>query len=333
MSTGVLWPSFFTGDGTRIRKWLYGSVLARDWDPAGSTQLSDIQVFTTDGNLNPALLTPVSAGGYGFFDVGNITENGVEFNPQFSVDETYVWQSRRTQRTDITKDDEEVMFSCSDSTPLVDYLYQNLPIGFTGVPLFPQLGSADYSLTKPYFSDVVYRQLLIIGVDGAMGPNGSPEYIVEIRPRVSLSKKNKRQWGSKQIDTYELTYTVHMDPFSGFDIKTLRGGSVWVDEGTEVFLPTIPTVTATAGSTGTASLVFNQPINAAQSPTYVYAVQVTHDGGASYTTATGSAATAGGIVTYSATGLTAGVSAFKVSAHIAGSNTVTYPLSNTATIV
>jgi hypothetical protein len=332
MSTGVLWPSFFTGDGTRIRKWLYGSVLARDWDPAGSTEMSDIVVFTTDGNLNPALLTPTGSGGYGFFDVGNITENGVEFNPQFSVDETYVWQSRRTQRTDITKDDEEVMFSCSDSTPLVDYLYLNLPIGFNGVPLFPQLGSSNYSVTKPFYSDVVYRQLLIIGVDGSMGPNGAPEYIVELRPRVSLAKKNKRQWGSKQIDVHELTYTVHMDPFSGFDSKTLRGGSVWVSEGTEVFLPTQPIVTATAGTTGLASIVFNQPINAAPSPTYIYTVTVSRDGGVTYSSAAGSAATSGGVVTYSATGLTAGASIFKVTAHISGSNTVTYPVSNSATI-
>lgn len=330
---GVLWPSFFTGDGTRIRKWLYGSVLVRDWDPAGSTQMSDIQVFASDGNLNPALLTPVGSGGYGFFDVGNITENGVEFNPQFSVDETYVWQSRKTQRTDITKDDEEVMFSASDSTPLVDYLYQNLPIGFTGVPLFPQLGSANYSITKPFYSDVVYRQLLIIGVDGAIGPNGAPEYIVELRPRVSLAKKSKRQWGSKQIDVHELTYTSHVDPFSGFDQKTLRGGSVWVAEGTEVFLPTDPTVVATAGSTGLASIVFNQPINAAPAPTYTYTVTKSTNGGTTYASATGTATTTGGVVTFAATGLAAGATIFKVTAHIGSSNTVTYPVSNSATIV
>ena len=235
--TGVLWPSFYTGDGSRIRKWLYGSVLVRDWDPNGSTNMSNIQVFTANGALNPLLLQPVSAGGYGFYDVGSITENGVEFNPQFSTDETVIWQSRRSQRTDITKDDEEVMFAAADTTPLIDYLWLNLPIGFTGVPTFPALGTQGYSVPKPFYSDTVYRQLLIIGVDGSVGPNGQPEYVVELRPRVTLAKKNKRQWGSKQIDVRELTFTVHMDPYSGFDSSVLRGGTVWFAEGGPVTLP------------------------------------------------------------------------------------------------
>lgn len=333
MSTGVLWPSFFVGDGTRIRKWLYGSVLVRDWDPAGSTSMSNMTVFQSDGNLNPALLTPVASGGYGFYDIGNITENGVEFNPMFSVDETYTWQSRRTQRTDITKDDEELMFSASDSTPLVDYLYQNLPIGFTGVPDFPTLGSANYAVTRPYYSDVIYRQFLLIGVDGSIGPNGSPEYVAELRPRCSLSKKSKRQWGSKQIDVHQLSYMVHIDPFSGFDSKQLRGGAMWTNEGVDVFLPTNPTVTATPGATGTATIVFNQPINAAVSPTYIYTMKVSRDLGVTWTTATGTATTTGGVVTFAATALTAGSSIFQASASISGSNVVVYPSSNSATIV
>jgi hypothetical protein len=230
-TTGVLWPSLYQGDGTRIRKWLYGSVLIRDWDPAGSTNMANIQVFAANGNLNPLLLVPVAAGGYGFYDVGSITENGVEFTPQFTVDETYIWQSRKSQRTDITKDDEEIMFSAAESTPLIDYLWYNLEIGFTGVPLFPSIGSPNYEIVKPFFSDVIYRQLLIIGVDGSMGTNGQPEYKIELRPRVSLAKKAKRQWAAKQIDVTDLTFTTHVDPYSGFDAATLRGGTVWTDEG------------------------------------------------------------------------------------------------------
>ena len=261
--TGVLWPSFYTGDGSRIRKWLYGSVLVRDWDPAGTTNMANIQVFASNGQLNPLLLVPVAQGGYGFYDVGSITENGVEFTPKFNADETHIWQSRRSQRTDITMDDEEVMFSAADTTPLVDYLYTNLPIGFTGVPTFPTIGAQNYSVNKPFYSDTIYRQLLIIGVDGSVGPNGSPEYQVELRPRVTLAKKNKRQWGSKQIDVKELTYTVHMDPYSGFDSALLRGGSVWFAEGGAVTLPLGVTGVAVP-SVNTATI--NSPTNLAGTP-------------------------------------------------------------------
>jgi hypothetical protein len=325
MSTGVLWPALYQGDGTRIRKWLYGSVLVRDWDPAGSTAMQNIPVFTTDGNLNPALLQPVSASGYGFYDVGSITENGVEFNPKFSVDDTKIWQSRKSQRTDITEDDEEVMFSCSETTPLIDYLWRNLPIGFTGVPAFPSVGSAGYMVEKPFYSDTVYRQLLVIGVDGAIGPNGQPEYAIEMRPRVSLSKKSKKQWAAKQVDVTELTYMSHVDPATGTDALTLRGGIVWLDEGGAVTLPTVTTLTATANAGGKATLTFAQPTSPNQPFTYVVTQQV--GGTGAYTTSTIlTQSTTGDTVTVQVSGLTTGSAyTFKVVATAANAASAPYP--------
>jgi hypothetical protein len=251
---GVLWPALYQGEGSRIRKWLYGSVLIRDWDAAGSTNMNDIVVFLANGNLNPALLQPVSQGGYGFYDVGSITENGVEFGPKFTVDQVKIWQSRKSQRTDKTEDDEEVTFSCAESTPLIDYLWYDLPIGFTGVPTFPAIGAANYAVTMPLYSDIVHRQLLIIGVDGSINANGQPEYIVELRPRVELSKKAKKQWAAKQVDVTELSYYCHVDPFSGYDRKTLRGGIVWTDEGGPVTLPIYSSV-ASPPTSNTASIL------------------------------------------------------------------------------
>lgn len=343
-TTGVLWPSLYQGDGTRIRKWLYGSVLIRDWDSAGSTNMEDIVVFQQDGNLNPALLQPVSSGGYGFYDLGSITDNGVEFNPQFKADETYIWQSRRTQRTDITQDDEEITFSCSESTPLIDYLWYNMPIGFTGVPFFPAIGDSGYTVTKPFYSDVVYRQLLIIGVDGSVGPNGQPEYIIELRPRVSLSKKAKKQWAAKQVDVTELSYYVHVDPWSGFDSQTLRGGSVWLAEGGVIALPTVSTVTGTAVTGAKANLVFNAPslqndgvvVGAAQTQEQDNVTYTATKTAASTTTAAtiATTTTTSGVVTLVVTGLTASTSyTFAVTATGANGQSIVYPNSNSVTAI
>lgn len=326
MTTGVLWPSLYQGDGTRIRKWLYGSVLIRDWDAAGSTDMATIVALDpSTGNLNPALLQPLSASGYGFYDVGSITENGVEFNPKFSADDTKIWQSRKSQRTDITEDDEEVMFSCSETTPLVDYLWRNLPIGFTGVPTFPSLGTSGYSVQKPFYSDTVYRQLLIIGVDGSVGANGQPEYSIEMRPRVSLSKKSKKQWAAKQVDVTELTFMTHIDPFTGTDALTLRGGIVWLDEGGPVVLPSVTTLTATATGTGHATIVFNAPTSPNQPFTYTTTQQV--GGSGPYTASTVvSAVTVSGVVTVTVSGLTpASTYKFQELATAANNTTGTYP--------
>jgi hypothetical protein len=250
----------------------------------------------------------------------------VEFAPKFTVDDTKIWQSRRSQRTDITEDDEEIMFSCSETTPLVDYLWRNLPIGFTGVPTFPSLGTSGYSVTKPFYSDTVYRQILVIGVDGSVGPNGQPEYAIEMRPRVSLSKKNKKQWAAKQVDITELTYTSHLDPFTGTDALTLRGGIVWLDEGGPVVLPTITTLTATATSvpTHSATVVFNAPTSPNQPFTYALTAQVNGTGG--YIAQTSTAVTASGVVTATVTGLTAtSTYTFKVGVTAANGSTGSYP--------
>lgn len=334
MTTGVLWPSFYTGDGTRIRKWLYGSVLVRDWDSGGSTDMTTLTIFESDGNLSPSLLLPVADGGAGFFDVGSISENGVEFNPKFSTDSTKIWQSRKSQREDITEDDEEVMFACCETTPLVDYLWRNLPIGFDGNPNFPSLGSSNYHATKPFYSDTVYRQLLIIGVDGSVGANGQAEYAVELRPRVSLSKKSKKQWAAKQVDVTELTYMTHIDPFSGYDADTIRGGIVWLDEGGPVVLPTVTTLTATAITGDKATIVFNQPTSPNQPFTYTVTQQV--GGSGPYNASTvDSTSVASGVVTLTVSGLTTSSAyTFKVHAIAANNAAADYPsASNSITAI
>ena len=92
--TGELWTSLYTGDATRIRKWLYGSVLIRDWASDGSTALNTFTPFMTDGSIKTTLLSSSFAGGQ-FYELGTISEAGVEFTPKFATDDTKIWQSRR----------------------------------------------------------------------------------------------------------------------------------------------------------------------------------------------------------------------------------------------
>lgn len=330
MSDGILWPSFYKGDAARIRKWLFGSVLIRDWEADGSTSMENLPVFLDDGELNPDLLLPVSQGGYGFYDVGNISDNGVEFNPQFTTDETPIWQSRRSQRTDITRDDEEISFSMMDSTPLTDYLWWNLPIGSWGSGEVPTMGVDEYAVTKPYYSDLQMRQLLIIGVDGAVGPNGQAEYIAELRPRVSLQKKSRKQWHAKNVDVTELTWTVHVDPHSGFDSKVLRGGAIWLGEGGDLVAPADKTVTATAAGTGKATLVFDAPTGAL--PPYTYTVKQKTGGTTTTASLQGSPVVNNGEVTLTVTGLVASSSyTFTVTASSGNGSTVTYTVTSSVT--
>lgn len=322
---GQLWTSLYTtsgtggsgGDATRIRKWLYGSVLVRDWVADGTTSLASFTPFDADNNLKTNLLSESLAGGR-WYEVGALNEDGVEFNPKFSTEDTKIWQSRRAQRTDITEDDEEVMFTLMQSSPLADALRDNIPL-----TNLAEVGSASYASTKPLTTDTVYRQLLIIGVDGTMS---DAEYIAELRPRVSLGKVGKRSFNAKNVDSLELTFNVFPDPVSGFSAKTLRGGPAWITSGGAVLWPTPQTapVVSALTSGGKATVTFQQPVS--YNDPFTYAAEVSADGGTSWSAATldtsyntvGYSTNGSGVVTLKVTGVAAGAKLVRVKA--TGSN-------------
>jgi len=326
--TGQLWTSLYQGNADNIRKWLYGSVLVRDWAADGSTELADFNPFDVGGDLASDLLDPAFPGGQ-WHEIGAIHENGVEFNPKYTTADVKIWQSRRTQRTDITQDDEEVMFTAAESTPVIDILRNNLPLSSLA-----EVGTTGYISTQPTTTDTVFRQLCVIGVDGKMS---DADYIVEVRPRVSLTKKGKRTFNAKDIDSTEFTWETYIDPASGYAARTYRGGPLWAQEGGPVIWPT-PQVApvATAGTTGKATITLAQPVS--HNDPFTYAVTKSTDG-ITYTAATLDTTfnvvgyqTTSGTVTIKVTGVASGATTFKVVATASNGSTGTSVASNSVTI-
>lgn len=321
-----LWTGLYQGSADRIRKWLYGSVLIRDWKADGSTDLSDFTPFDdTSGNLKDTLLSDSFPGGR-FYEVGAITEDGVEFSPKFSTDDTKIWQSRQAQRTDVTEDNEEVMFTCAESTPLVDYLRYNLPLVNV-----PDPGTKNYKATKPNFTDIVYRQIVVIGVDGRLD---DAEYVAEVRPRVSLTKVGKRQFQAKKVDGTELTFGVYPDPHSGFPARTIPGGPFWTELGGLVLWPTpqvAPVATAVTGDKAT--IVLQEPVS--ENDPFDYTVTKTTGGVTTAATIMGTPVTDGsGQVTITVQGLTTGTAyTFKVTAEGTNGETAESVASNSITAI
>lgn len=335
---GQLWTSLYTADGiggqgedaTRIRKWLYGSVLIRDWVADGTTNLSSFTPFDTDHNIKTTLLSPSNPGGR-WFEVGSLSEDGVEFSPKFSTEDTKIWQSRRAQRTDITEDDEEVMFTLMQSSPLADALRNNQPLSWV---TDQEVGAAGYSAVKPNTTDTIYRQLMVIGVDGTMT---NAEYVCELRPRVALAKVGKRTFNSKKVDSFEMTYNVFPDPASGFSATTLRSGPSWVASGGAVLWPTPQTAPAVSGlaSGGKATVTFQQPVS--YNDPFTYTAKVSADSGVTWTAATldttfntvGYQTASNGQVTLKVTGVAAGAKLVQVFA--TGSNGAVSAASSSST--
>lgn len=335
MTTGELWTAFDQVNANNLRKWLYGSVLVRDWDPAGTTTLAGFTPFNTDGSLKTTLFDASNPGGP-WFDLGAIDANGVDFAPRYKTSDTDIWQSRLPQRTDVDGDGEDIDLVMAETNPVALALYNNLPLvdvpGTGANSVLQSIGASNFSATYSTTPQIIYRQLLILGVDGELT---NPLYIAELRPRVSLTKLNKRMFNSKKADDFGVSWGVYVDPASGFAKNAVYGGPAWLGLGGLTVLPTVQTVTATAVSGAKATLVFNQPTS--KNTPFTYSVSQDDTTSSTVTTVAANNLTtsvASGVVTLTVSGLTAADHyTFTVTASGANLKTATYTVSNSVTAI
>lgn len=245
---GELWTALEQENANNIRKWLYGTVLVRDWDPAGSTSLAGFSPFATGGNLVTTLMSPNNPGGQ-WYDVGYLDENGVEFTPKYATEDTNVWQTRWPVRADASKDGEEIMITCAETNPVVDCLFNNLALSNLASL---SVGETGYQTTTPTTPTIRYRQMMIIGVDASLS---SAIYVVEIRPKVSLVKKEKRQLNAKKPDTFGLSYEAYIDQASGYAQTHLYGGPGWTAIGGSPVFATPDLISLSPPVVNTAAIV------------------------------------------------------------------------------
>ncbi len=283
--TGELWTALEQMNANNIRKWLYGTVLIRDWDPAGTTTLAGFTPFETDGSLKTTLFDDTNPGGR-WFDVGAI-----------------------------------------EALPLVD-----VP-GTNAKSILSSVGASDFSVQYSTTPQIIYRQLLIIGVDGELE---NPIYVAEMRPRVSIVSLGKkgRMFNAKTQDCFDLSFGVYVDPASGFAKNALYGGSAWLALGGPVVLPADKTVTATNVATDSATLVFNEPTSPNQPFTYsVESDNTTTSTVAAVPSGNVTTSVSNGVVTLTVSGLTASDQyTFTVTAKAANLQTAAYTVSNSVTI-
>lgn len=226
------WSTVFPGNASFVRKALYGSVFVLDW--TGTTNWSTYSPFdAASGELVTTLLTTD-----GWNDLGYLDDSGVEFTPNYTVADTVAWQTRLKLRTDATEDTEQAKFSCLESRPIVDALYNNLAIASV-----PATGSTAYTITKPLTPQIVYRSILFLGVDGS---TNNEAYVGTLYPKCLMVKPDKQSWTAKDEIQTGLSFQAYPDALSGFAVKRFREGPAWRALG----LPGgVGTVVATPGVT------------------------------------------------------------------------------------
>lgn len=289
--SGSTWLSLFNSGPAQpgqIFKGLYGSVLIQDYSTANN--FATYSPFdSSTGLLNSTLLTTD-----GWTDLGYLDEAGVEFTPTWTMADTNGWQTRQPLRSDVTVDTEQAMFTCIQSNPTVDCLYEGVPFSSAGTE-----GATGYSVVHPQVPQVAYRSVLFLGVDGT---TSNHVFMGKLYPKATVVKIDKMDFQAKTETQYKITLQAYPDAVAGFARKLFREGPAWRALG----LPSgVGTITPTP-ATGAVSLSWSTATTGTGAPALTnYTVTATKvsDG----TSATGSPFTvAAGTTIKNVTGLTTG---------------------------
>lgn len=224
-STGVEWAAAYgdTWNALNIRKGLITNILIRDYDgsntslvasAAGVNSAGYFTPFAQDGLYRNDLLSTSFAGGR-WYDVGALKDDGVKLTPDVSVSEVKVAQARRSQRYDIENENDEIMFTCRESNPVVDALRFDKPLAALGT-----LGAAGYTIAKDSESDLIERQIIALAEDG-------DHRLAYIFPRVARKKVGATQLNRSDPDDLEVTYGALICPYADTPVYICREGDGW----------------------------------------------------------------------------------------------------------
>lgn len=328
-STGVEWEAVYGFNPLGIRKGIITNILMRDYH-GSLTNLADPLVglnadgvftpYALDGFYRDDLLDPDFLGGQ-FYDLGALKDDGVSINTDTSVEETMIAQSRRSQRYDLTKEDDEVMFTCREDNPVVDLLrFDKALINV------PDIGGPGYAITKPAEGDLMERQVIALAEDG-------DHRFAYIFPRVARKKVGKTQLSKKNPHELELTYGAILCPFAQYPVAIAREGSGERALGGAPMFAAPPVATQTGATTATVAFTVPSLLNDPAPDTFTYVATKSVSPFSSYTSATiGAPSVVGTTVTLSVTGLTTATGyKFKVTATGENEQATTSDASNTIT--
>lgn len=228
-SSGVEWAAAYgeSWNPLGIRKGLITNILIRDYggsttnlkaSAAGLNGSGFFSPYATDGLYRNDLLSSSFTGGQ-WYDVGALKDDGIKLTPDVSVEGVKVAQARRAQRWDITDENDEIMFTCRESNPIVDALRFDLPLANLGTE-----GSAGYTISKPAESDLIERQIIALAEDG-------DQRFAYVFPRVARKKVGATQLNRKDPDDLELTYGALVCPYVDTPVYIVREGDGWRDLG------------------------------------------------------------------------------------------------------
>lgn len=300
-TTGVEWIAAYGFNPLGIRKGIITNVLIRDYhhvltnlrDPAmGLNAKGLFTPYAEDGFYRDDLLDPEFPGGQ-FYDVGALSDDGVSITPDVSVEGVKVAQARRSQRWDITDEDDEIGWVCRESNPVVDRLRFDLPLINV-----PEAGEPGYTVVKPMNSNLIERQVIALAEDG-------DHRFAYVLPRTARKKVGKTQLNKKNPDDLDLTQGALPCPFADTPLYIVREGEGWRGQGGTPQFDGEPLLTQTGATTATIAFTIPHLLHDPAPDEFVYTVQKSVSPFTTWSSAAVGSPTVNGVtVTIPITGLT-----------------------------
>jgi hypothetical protein len=217
--------------------------------------------YALDGKYRTDLMLPAFPGGQ-FYDLGALKDDGVKTSSNTDVEETMIAQSRRPQRYDLTKETDEIEFTCREDNPTVDLLRFDMPLFNV-----PDIGKTSYAVKKPAEGDLIERQIIALAEDG-------DHRFAYIFPRCARSKMGDSQMNKKDPHDLNVTYGAILCPFAMYPVAVAREGAGWRSlAGAPVFPLPAPVATGITGLLAT--IVFTVPalLHDPKPDVFVYTVE------------------------------------------------------------
>lgn len=252
------WDSWFGGNLDQLFRGQFGSCLVKDYD--GTTDWSQWTPFEpTTGEIKSTFYqNGVFADGWR--DLGYGDKTGIKFTQTLTTNQTELWQTRRDEDPQITKQAETGVFTAAQSNPIIDALQDNLPLASV-----PYVGASGYSYAMPRFPRVTYRTVAFMSL--RVTKAGLLWMKWRLYPCATMLKPGETTWAAETEEKTVLTFDPYEDQVSGSARFVLEDGPGWRALGGATLAPGTPV--ATAGGTGVVTLTTTAPLSPNGPFTYV----------------------------------------------------------------
>lgn len=306
--TSLLQP---TWDPTAIRKGIITSIIIGDYlidgvpvnlNECGTNSNGVFTPFALDGTLRNDLLASSASPTLMGYSIGLLKDDGWNFDPKLTVDETPTAQSIWSARNDVTKAEGSLGFTARQWMPLIDLLRADQPtLNAAGQSVVPDLGTANYSFGAPGYQNLCERWIIALGFDG------QNQFAITI-PRCSQKELGKTEASKKNPLDTTFGYNLVLDPNTNQPYIISNGGSGWAGQGGSPSFPSTPAPSATPVTGLKVTVTFPQPTGL-DVGTVTYTATKTTGGTTTAltipTSGAGSPSVSGGIVSFTGTSLTA----------------------------